>query len=111
MEAPERIRISGGIRAIEGRCERDFKHGSIWPIDCQVLVRVPVSTRWALLRGRVSRGGRGPFGFKPSRFGQKTKGLLVTIREGTTLPVSREPGCNLWVSVGWYPPVWLGRAG
>ena len=41
----------------------------------------------------------------------KCGAVLVTIREGTTLPVSREPGCNLWVSVGWYPPVWLGRAG
>ena len=37
--------------------------------------------------------------------------VSVTTCEGTTLPVSRGPDCNLWVSVGWYPPVWLGRAG
>jgi len=43
--------------------------------------------------------------------GEENGEVLVTIREGTTLPVSWGPGCNLWVSVGWYPPVWLGRTG
>jgi hypothetical protein len=37
--------------------------------------------------------------------------LSVTTREGTTVPVTGAPVCNLWVAVDWYPPMWLGRLG
>jgi hypothetical protein len=37
--------------------------------------------------------------------------VSATASEGTTLPMNWEPDCGLWVSVDWYPPVWLGRAG
>jgi hypothetical protein len=40
----------------------------------------------------------------------KANRMSVTIREGTTVPAKRAPGCHLWVAVNWHPAAWLGNA-